>query len=190
MFRRPPYRGFQQRQVSNENEASNRGRCAVDAIGECSLGRDLHGILRNLRGASLVQHDMSIMKTNLLAGIVVLLMSAGTAQAVEEPNPLELPPDHIIARMKHIQGSSNCKLDMEIVKNRIHPTSNCWEDGPWLRTSDKDHGCTEAHIDRVERQDDISFLGYSSCGSHTSVYLHTLEGPRGSNLGIYDTENY
>ena len=126
----------------------------------------------------------------LLTAIAALLMATSAAHAEQEPNPLVVPPDHIIARMKHIQGSSNCKLDMEIVKNRIHPTSNCWEDGPWLRTSDKDHGCTEAHIDRVERQDDISFLEYSSCGSHTRVYLHTLEGPRGSNLGIYDTENY
>ena len=131
-----------------------------------------------------------MMRANLLAGIAVLLIATSAAHAEQEPNPLVVPPPNIIARVPHKYGEPSCKLDMEVVKNRIHTTSNCWEKGTWLRTSDKDHGCTEAHIDRVERQDDISFLGYSSCGSHTSVYLHTLEGPRGSNLGIYDTENY
>jgi hypothetical protein len=132
----------------------------------------------------------------LLTAIAALLMATSAAHAYPitpegEPNPLEVPPDHIIARIPHKQGSSNCKLDMEVVQNRIRASTNCWEKDSWTRTSDKEHGCPyEAHIDKVERQDDVSFLEYSSCGSHTRIYLHTLEGPRGSNLGIYDTENY
>src|SRR5437762_1191288 len=83
MLVRPRYRGFQQQQVSNENQASSRGRCAVDAAGECSLGRTMLYILRQLRRISLVQHDVSMMRANLLAGIAVLLVSAGTAHAAE-----------------------------------------------------------------------------------------------------------
>jgi hypothetical protein len=143
----------------------------------------------------MVQYDMS-MRANLLAGIAVLLMATSAAHAYPttpegEPNPLELPPGHIIARVPHKYGEPSCKLDMEVVRNRLHTRSNCWEGDTWLRTSDKEHGCPfEAHIDKVERQDDTSFLEYASCGSHTTVYLHTLEGPRGSNVGIYRTENW
>ena len=142
-----------------------------------------------------MQHDMSLMRANLLAGIAVLLMATSAAHAYPttpegEPNPLELPPDHIIARVPHKYGEPSCKLDMEVVKNRLRTRSNCWERDVWLRTSDKDHGCIEATIDKVERQDDISFLEYAHCGSHSMVFLHKLEGPRGSNHGIYDTEYY
>ena len=126
----------------------------------------------------------------LLTAIAALLMATSAAHAVEEPNPLVVPPPDVIARVPHKQGSSDCKLSMEVTKNRIRTSSNCWGRDVWLRTSDKDHGCTEAQIDKVERQDDISFLEYSHCGSHARVYLHKLEGPRGGNLGIYNTENY
>ena len=136
----------------------------------------------------MVHHNMSMMRANLLAAIAALLMATSAAHAYPitpegEPNPLELPPDHIIARVPHKQDSSNCKLDMEVVKNRLHTSTNCWERDTWLRTSDKEHGCAEAIIDKVERQDDISFLEYPHCGSHSTVYLHKLEGPRGSNVG-------
>ncbi len=69
--------------MSYESKAFSRGRCTVAATGECSLGRVLFNILRQLRGVSLVQHDVSMMRANLLAGIAVLLLSAGTAHAAE-----------------------------------------------------------------------------------------------------------
>jgi len=123
------------------------------------------------------------MRAKILAGVAVLLMATSAAHAGPEPNPLELPEPNIIARVPHKQGSSNCKLDMEVMENRIRARTNCWERDVWLRTSDKEHGCIPAHIDKVERQDDISFLEYPHCGSHSTVYLHKLEGPRGSNVG-------
>ena len=74
MFRRPRSRGFQQRQVSNANQDLSRDRCAVSAAaGERSLGRFLFPALRRLQRVSLVQHDVSVMKAKLLAGIAALV---------------------------------------------------------------------------------------------------------------------
>jgi len=60
MFPRPPYRGFQQRQVSNANQDFSRRGCAVAAAGECSLGRTMLNILRRVCRISLVQHSVSV----------------------------------------------------------------------------------------------------------------------------------
>jgi hypothetical protein len=61
-FGRPAalYRGFQQRQVSYESEASSRCGCAVAASGECSLGWILPNILRRVCRVPLVQHSVSV----------------------------------------------------------------------------------------------------------------------------------
>jgi hypothetical protein len=76
MFHRPRSRGFQQRQVSYESEASNRYRCTVDAAGGCSLGRVLFNLLRHFCWASLVQHAVSVRgkRTMLLLGSAFLLV--------------------------------------------------------------------------------------------------------------------
>ena len=62
-----------------EDETSNR--CAVATAGECGLGRTMSNILRRVCRVSLVQHDMSMMRANLLAGIAVLLMATLSARA-------------------------------------------------------------------------------------------------------------
>ena len=62
-----------------EDEASNR--CAVATVGECSLGRFLHGTLRHIQLVSLVPNSVSMMKANLLARIAVLLMATLSARA-------------------------------------------------------------------------------------------------------------
>jgi hypothetical protein len=76
MFHRRRSRGFQQRQVSYESEASSRGHCAIGAAGGRSLGRIVHYVLRHLRRVSLVQHAVSVRgkRTMLLLGSAFLLV--------------------------------------------------------------------------------------------------------------------
>jgi len=123
----------------------------------------------------------------LLTAIAALLMATSAAHAVEEPNPLVVPPPDVIARVPHKQGSSDCKLSMEVTKNRIRTSSNCWGKDLWLKLRGIAK-CYPAYIDKLERQDDISYLEYSHCGSIKRVYLYTLE--KYADLGIYNTENY
>jgi hypothetical protein len=60
MFHRPRSRGFQQRQVSYESEASSRGHCAIGAARGSNLGRVLFNLLRHFCRVSLVQHAVSV----------------------------------------------------------------------------------------------------------------------------------
>src|SRR5262245_49413827 len=121
MFRRRRFRGLQQQQVPNENEASNRGRCAVDAIGECSLGRTMPNILRRVCRVSLVQHDMSMMRTNLLAGIAVLLMATLAAHAED------LDWGRLHTETVALYGE--CDFDVSIAgRERLRVISHCTKD--------------------------------------------------------------
>ena len=83
MFHRPRSRGFQQRQVSYESEASSRCCCAIGAARGRSFGQFLLYVLRHFRRVSLVQHSVSVMRAKLLTGVAVLLLSAGAAHAAE-----------------------------------------------------------------------------------------------------------
>jgi hypothetical protein len=90
MFRRPQYRGLQQQQVSNENEASSRHGCVVAAAGECSLGRSMLNILRHIRRISLVQHDVSMMRAKVLISVAALVLHASAAHATEQKLKLSM----------------------------------------------------------------------------------------------------
>jgi hypothetical protein len=123
----------------------------------------------------------------LLTAIAALLMATSAAHAEEEPNPLKVRAPETIATLPAKQSSSPCKLDMELVDGEIHANSNCWGKDLWLKLRGIAK-CYPAYIDKLERQDDISYLEYSHCGSIKRVYLYTLE--KYADLGIYNTENY
>jgi hypothetical protein len=107
VFRRRRFRGFQQRQVFDENKGSNRDRC-IDAADERSLGRFLFHVLRHIRRISLVQHDVSMMRKALLTGVaVVSLLGASAAHATEQTAP-------------------TCELEVKILKdNSLHVLEKC-----------------------------------------------------------------
>ena len=149
MFRRPPYRGFQQRQVSNENEASNRGRSAVDAIGECSLGRTMPNILRRVCRVSLVQHDMSMMKANLLVGIAVLLMATSAAAQSSGPGM-----DLYSGIARHPRGGCDelCRAKCNATwrygsrgGRRLQSAQDCYTKWSVLNTTGQSTQCEMAH---------------------------------------------
>src|SRR5262245_9839921 len=101
MFRRPPYRGLQQRQVSNESKGSNRCRFNIAAARECSLGQTMFNILRRVCRVPLVQHEVSVMKKVLLAGIAVL-------------------------SVLHMSVAHACELEIKILKgNSLHVLEKC-----------------------------------------------------------------
>jgi len=79
-------------EAHGKTRRSNFARhCAVDAARGRGPGRFLLHVLRYFRGVPLVQHDVSMMRAKLLAGIAVLLVSAGAAHAAERaahPAPL------------------------------------------------------------------------------------------------------
>jgi len=56
------------------NDENVVGRNTGDAAGERSLGRFLLYVLRHFRRIQVVQYEVSMMRTNLLAGIAVLLL--------------------------------------------------------------------------------------------------------------------
>jgi hypothetical protein len=131
------------------------------------------------------------MKASIIVGCVVLsvLTTAPGAHAIEEePNPLKFPPPDTIATIPAKPGSPSCKkLDMELVDGEMHANTDCWGKDIWLKTRGIAK-CYPAFTDKLERQDDISFLEYTHCGSIKRVYLFTLKGY--GDLDIYNTENY
>jgi len=173
MFRRRPYRGFQQRQVSNENQASSRHGCVVAAACGSGLGRFLPNILRRVRRISLVQHDVSMMRTNLLAGIAVLLMSAGTAHACElETKILKDNSLHVLVRCDDVEMFHR---DMDF----YHPKG-----GP----HDEAHKC---RLESVEQIDQAGSIVHTYCehrkGNKNSALVVQLPG---YDILITNAENY
>jgi hypothetical protein len=69
--------------LGGDDEKNFADRGVVDAARGHRLGRFLLHVLRYFRGVSLVQHDVSMMRSNLLAGVAVLLLSAGAEHAAE-----------------------------------------------------------------------------------------------------------
>src|SRR5262249_32166893 len=136
MFRRPRYRGFQQQQVSNANQDLSRCGCAVAAIGECSLGRDLLNVLRRVCWVSLVQHDMSMMKKTLLAGIAALPLSARRAHTCELE--VKILKDNSLHILEKCDGVKVLHRDMDF----YHPKG-----GP----HDAAHKCRLLDVEQIDQ---------------------------------------
>jgi hypothetical protein len=123
--------------------------------------------------------------TKLLITLAITVAALSIASTTHADAIFERHTRATVTKMPHKNGETNCKLYMEVEQNRIHTRSNCWERDAWLRTH---HSlCTEDIIDRVERQDDVSFLEYAHCHNDSIVFLHTLVG---SDLAISKTEYY
>jgi hypothetical protein len=199
MFRRPPSRGLPQQQVSNESEASNRR--GVDAAGGSSLGRTMSNILRRICRISLVQHHMSMMRANLLAGVAVLLLSAGTAHAYSE-EPFSIMNPKGIARSRYAD-EWNCGMNMKLVmderKQRLNTHIACVDKNGKI-TADvdlylglqpkKDSPCAgkTLWIDYIERVDKNAFLVFTTdCKAKRRSELYQALD---DTLLITNTENY
>ena len=61
--------------MSNENQASSRDCCAVDATGGSSLGRFLPNILRRVCRVPLVQHSVSVKGYGTVAIFLMLVVA-------------------------------------------------------------------------------------------------------------------
>ena len=93
-----------------------------------------------------------------------------------EPNPLDVPPRDTIATLPSKPGSSACKkLDMELVDGEMHVNADCWGEDIWLKSRGINK-CYPAIADKLERQDDISFLEYVHCGESKRFFCLLLKG--------------
>src|SRR5262249_1609471 len=191
--------GFQQRQVSNENEASNRGRCAVDAIGECSLGRTKPKMVRRVCRVWLVQHEMSMMRTNLLIGAAMLLMATSAAHAED------LDWGRLHAETVALYGE--CDFDVSIAgRERLRVISHCTKDGRTTFAADDYLRFTEyknrqlhpegikicprpVRVDDVERVDRRTFTVFTRC-EETGEARGAVFQLEGDTIHIYSNKNF
>ena len=132
-------------------------------------------ILRRICRVPLVQHDMSMMKAKLLAGIAVLLLSAGVAHT--------------------------CELEVKILKdNSLHVPEKC--DGARVFHKDMDfyypkggphdaaHKCK---LEYVEQIDQTGAIVHTHCeyrkGNKKAALVLQIKST-GSDVLITNTENY
>jgi hypothetical protein len=131
-------------------------------------------VLRQLQRTQMVQHAMS-MRTKLLAGIVVLLMSIGTAHAYKE-EPFSLMNPNGIARSRHA-GEWICSMNMKVVvhegKQQLDTQITCVDkrgkvtaklDSYLLITPKANSPCRDkkTYIDAVERVDRNAYLVHTT----------------------------
>ena len=129
MFRRPRFRGLQQQQAPYESEDFNRCRCAVAAAGGSSLGRVMSNILQRVCRVALVQHEVSVMKKVLLAGIAVL-------------------------SVLHMSVAHTCELEIKILKgSSLHVLEKC----AGVETFHEDWGIYHPRGEAHERPIDAGF---------------------------------
>ena len=170
---RPPASTAAARAVGGNNDENVVGRNAGDAAGERSLGRFLPNILRRICWVPLVQHDVSMMRTKLLTGVAVLLLSAGTAHACElETKILKDNSLHILVRCDDVEMFHR---DMDF----YHPRG-----GP----HDEAHKC---RLESVEQIDQVGAIVHTYCeykkGNKNSALVIQLSG---DDILITNTENY
>jgi hypothetical protein len=141
-----------------------------------------------------VQHDVSMMRANLLAGIAALLLSAGTARAVEEPFSTLNPKG--IAKGDHADDWI-CGLNAKMIGDRKISTHAVCVDKNGKVTLDNDGDlifspkptkCTkDYHITRVERADRNAYLVFIRCDYKPKNVLMQMLG---DTLLITNTENW
>ena len=133
----------------------------------------MSNILQRICRVPLVQHDVSMMRANLLAGIAVLLLSTGTAHACElETKILKDNSLHVLVRCDDVEMFHR---DMDF----YHPKG-----GP----HDEAHKC---RLENVEQIDQAGSIVHTYCeyrkGNKNSALVVQLSG---YDILITNAENY
>ena len=149
-----------------------------------------------------MQHSVSMMKTILLTGIAVLLMSAGTANAYKE-EPFSIMNPLGIARSRYA-GEWNCGMNMKLIMHKgtqkLDTKLTCVDkksgkfmagfDEYLILTPKKDSPCAgkKLWIDYIERVDKNAYMVYTTdCkAKRRSQLWQALD----DTLLITATENY
>ena len=185
--------------LGGDDEKNFADRGVVDAARGHRLGRFLLHVLRYFRGVSLVQHDVSVMRSNLLAGVAVLLMATSAAHAED------LDWERLHAETVALYGE--CDLDLSIAgRERLRVISHCTKDGRTTFAADDYLRYTEyknqqlhpegikicprpVRVDNVERVDRRTFTVFTRC-EETGEARGAVFQLEGDTINIYSNKNF